>query len=77
MTQPAISDCAIDLEVGMNDFGGFEDGDPELAILRRGGVVILPCPTCTFEKKPSHFLSVRMAPAGIGGDSDRYIVTDQ
>jgi hypothetical protein len=70
------STCAVDLEAGMNDFGGFDHDDPELAILRRGGVVILPCPACTFETTTVHFLSVRIAP-GVGGDGDRYVVADQ
>jgi hypothetical protein len=50
-------ECAGDLERGANLFG--TPGEPDLEpVLDKGGVVILPCPSCTHEGRP-HFLSVQ------------------
>jgi hypothetical protein len=67
------SDCALDLEAGLNYMGWPPDEATELKILRTGGSVVMPCPSCARAGRP-HVLVVRMAP--VAGDSDSYVVTD-
>lgn len=53
-----LSECAEDMAAGLNIYGW--PGRPlEVRTVRRGGVVVIPCPECSMAGQP-HFLEVRM-----------------
>ncbi len=51
-------DCALDLQNGLNAFGGPpEEMAWQMPILNRGGTILMPCPACAEDGNP-HVLAV-------------------
>ena len=61
------TECAKDMEAGLNHFG--DTGDPHMdAVLAREGVVMLPCPACAASRLRLHTLTIEKR-------GDRFLVT--
>ena len=58
-----ISECATDLEAGLNAVGATGDPDIDAVLLRPGGgvAIVAHCPTCRVEGRDDHGLKIEQS----------------